>query len=548
MAQDINADVELVSRIEAVPTILDVIRRTTGMGWATVARVTEDRWIACSVLDEIHLGLKPGDELSVETTICHEIRQSQQAVVINNVSESELWCHHPGPATYGFQSYISVPIILAGRSFFGTLCALDPRPARLDNPETIGMFRLFAELIAKHLDAWRKLGETEAALAMQSAVAQEREQALRASEQQYRELVNTQNEMICRCRPDAALTFVNDAYCRYFGKAREELIGANFFDLLPEYEHRRVRTLMAATLDGRHSGPSEHCLPLPGGSLRWSQWVNHVIQDGRGDIEIQSTGWDITETKRAQEALRKSEEKLRSSHAQIRQLAGHLITAQERERRHLARELHDDLNQQLAAIAISLSNIRHELPASSALAHQLEQIQKRANQIADSIRTLSHQLHPAVLEHGGLVVALRSLIDEFSNLSSLSVHLELPECLEPIPKEPAICIFRIVQEALRNVYKHAQATAGTVKLSQHNGSLHLVIADNGVGFDPESAPTSGGLGLISMAERVHLLRGAFEVRTNPGDGTAVHVSVPIEAEPSNPSSTTPSCGSIPKAE
>ena len=164
MSQDFIADVERVNRIEAVPTILDVVCRTTGMRFAAVARVTEERWIACAVLDEINFGLKPGGELKVETTICHEIRQSREPVIINNVSEDQEWCGHRTPAMYGFQSYISMPIILADGSFFGTLCAIDPRPARLKTPETIGMFRLFAELIAKSLDGQRKLAVTESAL------------------------------------------------------------------------------------------------------------------------------------------------------------------------------------------------------------------------------------------------------------------------------------------------------------------------------------------------------------------------------------------------
>jgi signal transduction histidine kinase len=176
MDQDFQADIERVNRIAAVPTILDVVRRTTGMRFAAVARVTEDRWIACSVLDEIDFGLKPGDELKVETTICHEIRQSREAVIIDHVSEDQNWCKHATPAMYGFQSYISMPIVLSDGSFFGTLCAIDPRPARLKTPETIGMFRLFAELISKNLDAGRKLAATESALRQERADAELREQ------------------------------------------------------------------------------------------------------------------------------------------------------------------------------------------------------------------------------------------------------------------------------------------------------------------------------------------------------------------------------------
>jgi signal transduction histidine kinase len=176
MAEDLPDDIARVARIAAVPTILEVVCRTTGMGFAAVARVTEDRWLACSVLDEIDFGLKTGGELKVETTICHEIRQSHEAVVIDNVAEDNVYCQHATPAMYGFQSYISVPIILADGSFFGTLCAIDPRPAVLRTPGTIGMFKLFAELIASHLNADRKLAASEADLSKERLTSELREQ------------------------------------------------------------------------------------------------------------------------------------------------------------------------------------------------------------------------------------------------------------------------------------------------------------------------------------------------------------------------------------
>jgi len=147
-----------------VPTILEVLCRATGMGFAAVARVTEDRWTACSVRDEIGFGIGPGGELKIETTICQEIRQSGELVVIDHVARDPVFRDHPTPAMYGFQSYVSVPIVRRDGTFFGTLCAIDPRPARVDTPETIGMFRLFAELIAFHLDSIERLTSTEASL------------------------------------------------------------------------------------------------------------------------------------------------------------------------------------------------------------------------------------------------------------------------------------------------------------------------------------------------------------------------------------------------
>lgn len=176
MAHDFQADIDAVQEIAAVPRILDVACRTTGMGFAAVARVTEDRWVTCGVLDTIDFGIEPGGELQVATTLCNEIRQSRRLVAIDHVAEDQAYAGHPTPAMYGFQSYISVPIILKDGSFFGTLCAIDPRPLAVNNPHIIGMFQLFAELIASHLDAGRRVATSEALLSGEREVAELREQ------------------------------------------------------------------------------------------------------------------------------------------------------------------------------------------------------------------------------------------------------------------------------------------------------------------------------------------------------------------------------------
>jgi GAF domain-containing protein len=173
---DYASDIATISNIDAVPSILKVICQTTGMGFAAVARVTEGRWIACSVLDQIDFGLKPGGELKVETTICHEIRQSREAVVIDHVADDEAYRHHHTPAMYGFQSYISMPIFRRDGSMFGTLCAIDPKPHVLKTPGVVGMFKLFAEMIAYHIDSTDRLATSEANLLDERQTAELREQ------------------------------------------------------------------------------------------------------------------------------------------------------------------------------------------------------------------------------------------------------------------------------------------------------------------------------------------------------------------------------------
>lgn len=172
----LREDLEAIARIDIIPTILDVVCRITGMRFAAVARVTESRWIACSVKDDIAFGLEPGSELRIETTICNEIRQHGKAVIIDSVADDPAFCTHQTPAIYGFKSYISLPITLPDGAFFGTLCAIDPEAARLNTPAVVGMFTAFAELIALHLSAQQHLKRTEASLSSERRTAELREQ------------------------------------------------------------------------------------------------------------------------------------------------------------------------------------------------------------------------------------------------------------------------------------------------------------------------------------------------------------------------------------
>ena len=176
MQRDFSGDIAAIGDIKGVPTILDIVCRISGMRFAAIARVTEDRWIACSVRDDIAFGLKPGGELKIETTICHEIRQHGQAVIIVNVAEDERYARHHTPAIYGLQSYISMPIRLTDGSFFGTLCAIDPEPHRLNTPEVINMFEMFADMIGFHLSAIRRYEVSEARLLGERETSALREQ------------------------------------------------------------------------------------------------------------------------------------------------------------------------------------------------------------------------------------------------------------------------------------------------------------------------------------------------------------------------------------
>lgn len=169
---DFRVDIDAISAIGAVPVLLRIICQVTGLGFAAVARVTGERWVCLGVHDEIDFGMRPGDELNIATTFCQDIWRSRQGIVINDVAGSEEYRDHPTPALYGFQSYISLPILLRDGHFFGTLCAIDPAPNVLDTQHVIGMFRAFADLIAFQLESRRLLSPDDAKQLDARAVAE----------------------------------------------------------------------------------------------------------------------------------------------------------------------------------------------------------------------------------------------------------------------------------------------------------------------------------------------------------------------------------------
>jgi signal transduction histidine kinase len=171
-----SQDIEAVRRIEAVPVILSMVKHLTGMRFAAVARVTDQNWVACAVDDSIDFGLKPGGELVLESTICHEIRQHRTPVIFGHASAHPVFSLHHTPRTYGLESYISIPIIKANGEFFGTLCAIDSVPANLDEPAIAKTLTLFAQLIAMSLDTQNHLEITKAALVDAKETGRLREQ------------------------------------------------------------------------------------------------------------------------------------------------------------------------------------------------------------------------------------------------------------------------------------------------------------------------------------------------------------------------------------
>ena len=343
--------------------------------------------------------------------------------------------------------------------------------------------------------------------------------------------INARNRAILRALPDMMFLHTRDGvfldfHARDVNSLKlppETFLGKNMHDILPAEVVRQIDSCIERLDSSDEPQLTEYALELNGeeryyeARLVWAE-ANNVLSIVR----------DITETRHATDALRRGEEKLLQSNRQIRALAARLITAQESERRRIAVLLHDDLSQSIATLGITVSRLRRKVAASGPdSTDELDRIAEHLHDLTTQIRQLSHQLHPEVLEHVGLVPALKSYVAEFGYEEGIAVKFSADVHTEPIPLDVADGIYRVAFEALRNVSRHSGARTANISLAESEGCLTLEVSDTGQGFDVERTKRGSGIGLISSEERVKLLQGHFEIRSTPEVGTVLTATIPL---------------------
>jgi signal transduction histidine kinase len=237
---------------------------------------------------------------------------------------------------------------------------------------------------------------------------------------------------------------------------------------------------------------------------------------------------EISEHVETEKSLRVSEQALANSRQELQGLAARLLTAQEEERRRISRDLHDDINQRLAMLVVQVESLDSNLPPSAhSCSKELRSIQDRLTELSDDVRHLAYQFHPSILDDLGLTVALQRLVDDCAVRSNLTGTFEACPAPGRLPQKVSTCLYRIAQECLANVVKHAQATKVVVSLTSTPETVTLTVGDDGVGFDSQSVMHSPrGLGLVSMTERVRLVQGTVTIESAPQQGTCLRISVP----------------------
>ncbi len=243
---------------------------------------------------------------------------------------------------------------------------------------------------------------------------------------------------------------------------------------------------------------------------------------------IVSVGTDITERREIENALKASEAALRQSQAELQALTTGLLKAQEEERARVARELHDDISQKLAALNLATENaLRRESHNPEELRKEVARLSQSLGGILTDVEQTARQLHPSTLDHLGLGAAMKAYCSEFSKQNDIPVQYSEQNLPRAISSPVALAIYRVVQEALRNIAKHSRAKRASVSVEGGDGSVVLTIRDSGRGFDPKRS-RKGGLGLISMEERVRQVKGTFRLTAKTGKGVSVQAIIPVK--------------------
>jgi PAS domain S-box-containing protein len=283
----------------------------------------------------------------------------------------------------------------------------------------------------------------------------------------------------------------------------------------PESWDRLRRAVESALLTG---APYEIVLEMirPGGTHRWIMGRGEAQRDSAGKVvRLRGTVQDITERKLAEEALSR--------------VNGRLIEAQESERARIARDLHDDIGQRLAVLAMAVAQVKGLQPdASSEVLSGLDALQKQTVEIATDVQALSHELHPPRLLHLGVVAAMRGFCRELSGQRRVRIDFGHENVPGSVPPDVSLCLFRVLQEALHNGVRHSQARHFDVVLRGTGNAVHLTVRDDGIGFDVDAASRGQGLGLTSMKERLKLVGGELIVESQSERGTTILARAPVQ--------------------
>lgn len=325
---------------------------------------------------------------------------------------------------------------------------------------------------------------------------------------------------------------VNKQFEQTFQLTRQDIIGKSDQDIFPPEQAAAYRANDLEVLKTGRSIQFEEVAVHVDGLQTSIVWKFPLRQQDDTPYAICGIATDITKLKQGEKALHQKQFDLQSSQAQLQGLASQLLEAQESERQRIARDLHDDFSQRLTALVLDVASLaKHPPRLPELLGKALEPVCKELEQLTSDLHDLAYRLHPPLLRHAGLQAAIEDHIHKAMERTGLRISLKANDVPRAIPLEWSLCLFRVFQESLQNIVKHAQATEVWVKLSGSSKGVGLSVIDNGKGFDKhDKSGHQKGLGLISMQERLRLLNGFRNIHSRPADGTKVCAWIPFQEQ------------------
>jgi len=333
-------------------------------------------------------------------------------------------------------------------------------------------------------------------------------------------IVESSDDAIISKSMDGRIVSWNQGAQRIFGYTESEAVGKSIAMIIPLELIVEETEILEKLQAGAHVEHYETVrVTKTGRRINVSLTISPIKDSAGTTVGASKIARDITERKMAEKKLRDGEEALRAANRK-------LIDAQEHERARIGRELHDDINQRLALLAVELEQHKQDPGMAARRAHEL---QAKTIEISRDVQALSHELHSSKLEYLGIVKGLQGWCREVAERQMLEVDFT-SEVSSILPREIGICMFRVLQEALHNAAKHSGVKRVEVRLREHSNEVDLVIHDSGIGFDVSAAMQGRGLGLTSMQERIRLVNGTITIQSRPGAGTTIHARVPFKSE------------------
>jgi PAS domain S-box-containing protein len=339
------------------------------------------------------------------------------------------------------------------------------------------------------------------------------EDALRESEERFRRIANTAPVMIWTSGVEKEMTYLNQTWLDFTGRSLDASLGHRWIEVLHPDEVERCRDVYVNAFDQRQPFQVEHRLRRHDGEYRWTVTTGVPRYDADGSFTgYVGTAVDVTEHKLAEDTLS--------------MLNQRLIQAQELERARLARELHDDIGQQLVMLLLRLEGLKQrvEVPIPE-LGQEIGSAIETATTLACDVQSLSYRLHSTQLEHLGLEAAARAVCAEVSERTTVDVQFHSESSVAGLPEDVSLCLYRVLQEGLQNAVKHSRSRHIDVWLGNDASSVELIVRDSGIGFEPNTASHGRGLGLVGMKERLKLVGGELTIDARPAAGTTIRARV-----------------------